>query len=104
MSDPSRAPPTTPARSPRSESTVGEERRAARLGGGGRVTGEGGSAEERLQAAGAAAGAGRPVVLDLDVPDVAGAATDTAVHAAAEEQPAADPRTDLDEQEVLGPA
>src|SRR5262249_42608000 len=49
----------------------GQRRRLPRTGGGGRVPGEGHTAEEGLQAAGLAARAGRSLGLDLDVADVA---------------------------------
>ena len=68
------------------------------------VAGQRCAAEERLEAAGVAAGAGGPVVLDPDVADVAGAAAHAAVDLAADHDAAADAGADLDEEEVVDAA
>ena len=66
------------------------------------VARECGSAEERLQAAGVAARAGRSELLHADVADVAGASIDAAVQLAVDDDSAPDAGADLDEQEVAG--
>nr|BFE75766.1 hypothetical protein GCM10020092_090670 [Actinoplanes digitatis] len=78
-----------------------QRRRLTAAGGGERVPGQGGAAEERLEAARVAARAHRTVRVDLDVADVAGAAVHPAVDVAAEVDAAADARADLDEEEVV---
>src|SRR3954462_2320745 len=80
---------------------LGEDGRATGAGGELRVAGERGAAEERLQAAVVAAGAGGPRVLDADVADVAGGAVRAAVHLALQHDAAPDARADLDEEEVV---
>ena len=57
---------------------------------------------ERLQAADVAAGADRTVAVDLDVPDVAGAAVRAPVDLAVEVDAAADAGADLHEEQVVG--
>ena len=88
---------TAPLAASRSAS-AGEAPDAGR---GQRVAGQRGAAEQRLQAADVAAGADRPVRVDLDVADVAGAAVGAPVDLAVEVDAAADAGADLDEQEVV---
>src|SRR4029453_4487255 len=63
--------------------------------------GERAATEEGFQAADVAARADRPVAVDLDVADVAGAPVGAPVDLAVEVDAAADARADLEEQQVV---
>ena len=92
------------AASPCSAEHLGERLRAPGSRRGGRVAGEGRASGERLEAAGVAARTGWAQVVDTDVTDVPGAAVHAAVELAVDDDPAADARPDLHEEEVAGVA
>src|SRR5690606_18647532 len=81
---------------------LGEGGRGAGTRGQQRVPGQRRAAEQRLQATRVAACADRAVRIGLDVANVAGTPVGTAVRLAVEIDAATDPRTDLDEEQVVG--